>query len=489
MKVNRVLFIIPNNTDVLGNVRPSPAVAYLSEFLENHDIETRVLDLTLEKFTNFERVYEKQIAKMIDFFKPNLIGYPIFSFKYRYVYALITYIKKKHPDIPVVVGGPHVSTFKQRVLEECPEIDFGVVLEGEETLLEICRDLDPNQINGLVFRDGGKVCYRKERPFINDLDTVPFPKYKRFDLTQYIKEKTIFSSRGCPYRCSFCPVKTASGRIMRYRSPINVVDEIEYWYLQGIKQFDFQDDNFTLDRKRVVDICDQIEKRHLKNLLLRCSNGIRADKTDLSLLRYMKKVGFRSVGLGVESVSPEVLVEMNKSEKIEIIDEAVNNLCELDYDVHLFFIVGLPKETAKGLENMEAFALKYPILKANFYNPVPYPGTQLHDYLKSKALLLVDSEEYLNDHSNYSDQILFVTPELSSIERQRWLKRFRKLEKNIMKAAFQRKFSYLGPFLSKITSNIFVSDFFQNLLFHNKMVRNIADFVRYKYFGMQKNDI
>lgn len=474
MKISRVLFIIPPSADKLGTVRPSPAVAYLSEYLEANGIETRVVDLNLR---NGDKILERQIVS----FKPQMFGYSIFTFRYKFTYELINAMKKKYPEILSIAGGPHISTWRDKALIECSGLDFGVVLEGEKTLLGLCIGKNPKDIQGLIYREERKVIYNGDRPFIQNLDEIPFPRYGRFDLSKYIAEKTIFSSRGCPYMCSFCPVHTAVGRKMRFRSATNLVDEIEYWYKKGIKQFDFQDDNFTILKERIYEICNEIEKRNLKALFLRCSNGIRADKTDRALLTRMKEVGFRSVGIGVESSSNLVLSMMKKSVKIEIIEEAIKNLCELDYDVHLFFLVGMPKETSEDLKKTEQLALKYPVLKANFYNPIPYPGTDLFDYLKKEGLFLKDFQEYLNVLSNYSQEVLFTTPELSAEDRIIWLKRFAKVEKEIMKRAFRRRMKHLGTLLSKLGSIIFVSNMMQKMLFHSVFIRTLADKLRYRY--------
>lgn len=476
MKISRVLFIIPPRVETLGNVRPSPAVAYLSEFLESNGIETRLLDLTIK---DNNQLIEREIKG----FSPQLIGYPMFTYKYKYTYDLINKLKREYPDILSVAGGPHISTWREKALKECKGLDFGVVLEGEDTLLELCNGKAPDEILGLISRKDGKVVYSRDRPFVQDLDSIPFPKYNRFNQKDYIEEKIIFTSRGCPYLCSFCPVHTAVGRVMRFRTADSIVDEIEYWYSRGIKQFDFQDDNFTIRKDRIYEICDRIEERNLKNLFLRCSNGIRADKTDRPLLERMKEVGFRSVGIGVESASNVVLKEMKKSVNIEMIEEAIKNLCELDYDVHLFFLVGMPKETNEDLEKTEELTLKYPILKANFYNPIPYPSTALFDYLKKENLFLKDYKEYLNEESNYSNDIIFTTPELSAEDRIKWLKHFKKIEKMVMKRSFQRRMKHLGFFLSRLGAIIFVTDVVQKMLFHNLFVRNLADKVRYRYIS------
>jgi len=488
MRIPRVLFVIPPTVEKLGNIRPSPAIGYLSEYLESNGVSTRVVDLSLVYNNDVDQLYEKLLKREIDNFRPHLIGYSMFSFKYRYTYSVISKVKNKHPDILSVAGGPHISTWREKALEECEGIDFGVVLEGEKTLLELCRKGSGEGILGLIYRgNDGRVVYNGDRPFIEELDEVPFPKFGRFNLKQYITEKTIFTSRGCPYRCSFCPVHSVIGRQMRFRSAVNVGEELAYWYSKGIRRFDFQDDNFTLVKERVYEICDEIDRRRLKGLFIRCSNGIRADKTDPALMKRMWNVGFRSVGIGVESVSDAALKEMQKAVSVNRIEEAIKDLCKLNFDVHLFFLVGMPKETEDDLKRSEQFALKYPILKVNFYNPIPYPGTSLFEYLNRENLFLKNYKEYLNDVSNYSEEPLFVTPELSRDTRINWLKRLKAVEKEVMRRSFRSRMGYLGKILSDVGSRIFVTEPVQKMLFNNKYIRNLADFLRYIYIRKEKS--
>jgi len=409
MRFRKVLFIRPNFPGgKYGATRPPAGLAYLSEFLETMGVETRFLDFAA---TPSRRRLERALAD----FAPDIVGVSMFSYRYRVAYELATLIKKLRPEALTIAGGPHVSTYRERVLTACPALDLGVTREGEETLLEICQGRPFEDIPGLLYRCQTEVRYTGDRPFRLALDELPAPTYRRFDLTGYVDEKVIISSRGCPFDCAFCSVRTSMGRRMRFRSPANVVDEVEYWWKRGTRKFDFQDDNFTFDPERVLSICDLIEKRGLTGLLLRCSNGIRADRVDFDLLKRMSQVGFRSVGIGVESGSDRVLQLMRKAEKVERIDAAIRDACALDYDVHLFFIFGFPGESETDLEASEQLALRYPVLKVNFYNVIPFPGTALYDLLQTEGLLKRSAEVYLNETLNYSDEILFTTPDRKSV--------------------------------------------------------------------------
>ena len=164
------------------------------------------------------------------------------------------------------------------------------------------------------------------------------------------------SSRGCPYKCIFCSVKAVAGGKLRVRSPENVIDEIEYWYQKGYRKFNFVDDNFTFYRDRVYKICDEIQRRGLKNLKFTCAGGIRADTVDHKLLARMKEVGFYYNAFGVEGGNDKVLKSIKKGEKMEQIRSAIKDACDLGYEVMLFFLVGSPGETWKDIEDSVAVA-------------------------------------------------------------------------------------------------------------------------------------
>ncbi len=129
---------------------------------------------------------------------------------------------------------------------------------------------------------------------------------------------------------------------MRVRCAENVLDEIEYWYERGYRKFNFVDDNFTFYSDRVHEICDGIERRGLNNLKFTCTNGIRADRVDRQLLTRMKEVGFYYIAFGVEGGNEKILKSLKKGETMEPIKRAIKDVCDLGYEVMLFFLVGSP---------------------------------------------------------------------------------------------------------------------------------------------------
>ena len=152
------------------------------------------------------------------------------------------------------------------------------------------------------------------------------------------------------------------------------------------------DHNFGFIKGRVYKICDEIEKRNMNDAELRCSNGLRADRIDRALLTRMKEVGFNYIAFGVDGGNNKVLKFLKKGETIEKIDRAIKNACDLGLDVKAFIIVGTPGETRQDIEDSIRFARKYPIARVNFNNAIPYPGTEMFDYVKEHNLFLVSPE-------------------------------------------------------------------------------------------------
>jgi radical SAM superfamily enzyme YgiQ (UPF0313 family) len=474
-RFKRVLLTTPPVQADQGALRPNIGLGYLAQVLMDNNICYDVLDMLLGYSLD-------DLKTKVDMFKPDLLGMNIFSNKYKIAYKTIEDIKRYYPSMSVVVGGPHVSAMKGEVLKECSAIDYGVVLEGEETLLELCKGEDLKEIKGLFYRKGNEVCFNGFRRLIKNLDSLPIPTYSGFELDKYIDEKSLSSSRGCPYSCIYCAVGTVIGRQMRIRSPENIVDEIEYWYGKGFRQFSFQDDCFNFYRERVLKICDEIERRGFKDLFLRCA-GARADKLDYEILTRMKQVGFKTIAIGVEVGNDKMLRAIKKGEKFEDIDKAVKTACELGYDVYLNFLVGSPHETLSDLNDTADFALKYPIFHADFSNIIPYPGTELYEWLAEKNYLLERPEVYLNDNSTRSNIPVFETPELPVKTRKELLVYFKKIRKKILKRAFIRRLMHRGiPWgVSHCISYITSLDIASKYLFKPKF-RKLADKVRFRFY-------
>jgi len=472
MRFQRVLLVSPPSSSFLGAVRPPSSLGYISQALQDNSVEYSGLDMRVN--TRFS-----SLKKRIKEFKPDLVGFSLITFQYKMSYELISKVKKLYPNLKTVAGGPHITVLREEVLDECNALDYGVVHEGEETIVELCQSkLSQNKIKGLIYRENGKVIYNGDRENLLDLDKISFPKYEKFKVNKYVKEIPINSSRGCPFECIFCPNKIIA-KNYRARSASHVVDEIEYWYAKGIRIFNFDDDNFTLQKKRVYEICDEIEARKLKKLFMRCSNGIRADKVDRDLLSRMKDVGFKEVCFGVDAGNNRTLKNIKKNESIETIERAVKDACDLGFFVQLFFIIGAPGETEEDIEDSLNFAQKYPIHRVYLNNPMPYPGTELFDIIKENNWFLIDPEDYLNDCQEFSLTSVFDTPELPERKLREIRKRCKKIMKQVTIKAFRREFAK-APLFGTLAGYMTASKFGEWLIFKNFTFRRLFNLFWYQ---------
>jgi anaerobic magnesium-protoporphyrin IX monomethyl ester cyclase len=466
MRYRKVLLLFPDYAGGhFGALRPPAGIGYLAQVLHEEGVEYDVLDMAVGG-----DLHDLKIK--LSSFKPDLVAVSLMSFMYKRSYYIINWVKDISSDITVVAGGPHISTLREKALEECKGLDYGVVQEGEYTLLELCKGLDIESIQGLLYRKNGKINYVGPRQFEKNLDKFPFPRFEKFPLGKYVTEEIgIVSSRGCPFNCTYCPVKTSIGQQYRIRSAESVVAEITYWYNRGFKQISILDDNFTLNKERVFQICDAICKKSFKDIELNCNNGIRADRVDREMLSAMKLAGFKYFAFGIESGNEQILKNIKKSQNLVVIENALRITIELGFTVTLFFIVGAPGENMATVKESIALAKRYPIFDARFYNLIPFPATELYEWAKSNKYLIMTPEEYLNNSSHWDYKPVIATPEFSADERAKALVLTRQARKEIRHVAMQRKLAKkLGP-LSGIIARFYINDWVQTQLMHNSYLR------------------
>ncbi|HBG47477.1 MAG TPA: hypothetical protein DDW94_10900 [Deltaproteobacteria bacterium] len=477
----KVLLLYNVYSDELGSSRPPLGTGYLAEALEAAGVDYDVIDMKLG-------YSEKDVIERIGRGRYDCVGVSVYTVGHKKFFALLKTVKESYPSVTTVAGGPHITILGAQVLEEYPEIDLAFAGEAEQSFVSFCKGEELRRIPGLIYRDGGKVVSGMpfERP--TGLDSIRWPRYGKFELHRYANEIGVITSRGCPYPCIFCSVGLTLGKKVRVRSIHGIGDELEYWYGRGKRIFNFLDDNFTFYRERVFDLCDEIESRGLKGLTLRASNGIRADRVDREMLLKMKQAGFRSFGIGVEAGNDKVLKALRKGESMEQIENAIKLSCELGFEVSLFFVYGTPGETMGDIEDSIRVARKYPVLKADFYNLIPFPGTELWKWVEEKRawtgepMELLDSMDKNLRFSRGTGKPFFTTAELGTEDRLALAERLRETTLDIQKKGVERIFKRYGALkypLAYLASTIF----FQRLFFNNNLIRKLSDKVRYRGAG------
>ena len=384
---------------------PPAGIGYLSGMLSAHKIDHSVIDVGLGYSMN-------EIKDRITKEHPDVIGVSLMSLYYKRSYEFIRWMKRLSPMVRIAVGGPHVTTHRNKVLEECSSIDYAIVGEGEHTWVELCRGGRADRIKGLIHRVDSRVVCNGPRPLIQELDEIPFPKYEKFELARYTAGIPILSSRGCPYRCIFCQQSSMLGKRWRMRSAENLFREIQYWYERGHRAIHFLDDNFTLKKERISKLCKLIKSQGLKDMQFSAA-GVHVNHVDRKLLIEMKEVGFNYLAFGVESGSDKILKVLKKGITVKQVENTLKVASDLNYKIKLYFIVGSPYETLDDVKASIRLALKYPVALARFTNMVPYEGSALMDWIRESGRLLYQPEEYLNRPDRFYNIPIFDGPGMS----------------------------------------------------------------------------
>ena len=309
--------------------------------------------------------------------------------------ATARHLKKAYPDLPIVLGGAHASLLPEETLATAPKIDIIVRGEGEETFSELLPAVGNKQplseIPGISYRKDGEVASNQARSKNVDLDSLPFLAYHLLPWHSYkphpphgraLPFSAIITSRGCPYRCSYCS-KPIFGNKFRGQSPERVVEEVAYHKKRfDIKEFAFYDDVFTLDKRRAHAIADEIIKKTLK---IDWTCETRVNLVDKELLRHIKQAGCYSIAYGIESGSPEILNTLDKGISLEQVEEAVRLSHEVGLQTIGYFMIGSPGESPETIRQTIQFAKKLKLDFAQFSVTTPFPGTKLYDlYLNGR---------------------------------------------------------------------------------------------------------
>lgn len=311
-------------------------------------------------------------------------------------------IVKEESQAVVIMVGPHVTALPgETLLEAKGAVDVIARGEYDYTIRDIVQNYPAlDQVLGIAYLKDGQPLLTTPRPLIEDLDSLPFPAWHHLDLMKYFDGGKLYpyidiiSGRGCPFRCIFCLwPQVMHGRRYRLRSPENVVDEIEYdiklcpQVLKG-GEFFFEDDTFTVNKKRAIAICEEILRRGLK---ITFSVNARTSTADREMFAMMKRAGCRELLVGFEAGDQDILDNMRKKATIEQAREFMALAKEAGIDVHGCFVLGLPGETRETMQRTIEFALDLGLHTVQFSGAVPFPGTEYYQYCEDQGLLRAES--------------------------------------------------------------------------------------------------
>lgn len=344
----------------------------------NHSVEILDTHPPNWSYPELEEILKKK--------NPDVVGITAMTFTLIDVVKTIQLVKKVHPDSKVVLGGPHVHIYPEETIN-IPGVDFLILGEGEITFkqfLDKINDIEAlKNTKGLVFKDSGKIINNGVSPSTNNLDELGVPARSLTDVTNYTSLlgrdnviTTMFTSRGCPYSCTFCdrpfsPV--ISG--FRYRTAKHVADEIEECIDLGINEAFIYDDTFTVRKNRVYELCEEIKIRNLK---FRWDVRAHVNTINLDMLKAMKEAGCDRIHYGVESGNNRMLKVIKKNATIEKIKNAVKWTKEVNMEVLTYFIIGQQTETISDIEDSIRLAKELDPNYAHFTIFCPYPATEIY---------------------------------------------------------------------------------------------------------------
>ncbi|MEM1515648.1 MAG: radical SAM protein [Candidatus Bathyarchaeia archaeon] len=377
----------------IGIKAPPLGLAYLASMLERSGYDVKIIDaLALDlSLTQVRDILNKE--------QPEIIGITASTPMINDAYKVARNAKNVCPNSTVILGGPHPTFLPIETLQECQSIDIVCIGEGEETIVEIAdiirKKMDLANVKGIAFRTrDNRIVKTEPRPLIKDLDSLPPPAWHLLPMDKYtvLGKKTVIchvmSSRGCPFQCIFCSSSKIFGRKYRARSAKNVVDEIEFLVSNyNPESIEFSDDEFTLNQKRVEEICYELKRRKI-DIPWAC--GSRVDTISTSLLKKMKEAGCSFIYYGIESASQRILNFIKKGITIDQIKRAVMLTKEIGIKMMGSFIVGFPDETKEEIKSTLSFPKKLKIDYAQFTVATPYPGTELYEMAKKDGLLLTE---------------------------------------------------------------------------------------------------
>ena len=377
---------------------PPIGLAYLASVLRENGVNVKIIDA---KSLNMSH---KEVAESVQEEMPDIVGVTVFTLNLRSALNLCREIKTLCPSTNIALGGPHIHPQHQEVIKE-DSVDFCVRGEGEITLLELVNALsnggDLERIKGITFKKGDETVTTPERPFIKDLDTLPFPARDLLPNHLYAGFEGSFTlmtaSRGCPFKCHFCAVPQF-WPIHRRRSVANVLDELEHVSkVHNINYVRFTDEVFLLNKRWVVELCQGMVKRGL-NERIRWSCDGRADVVSQDVLQEMKRANCSIIAYGIEFGNQRILDFSGKGTKIAQIHKAIEMTKEAGISTHGLFMIGYPTETKETIEDTIALIRNLDTSSADFAIVTPFPGTRLYDYCKENNLLRTDDWEEYNYH-------------------------------------------------------------------------------------------
>lgn len=443
-----------------GGVFAPLGLQYIAAAVKEQGHEVSLIDMTFQD----KLVISENQLKDVD-----VVGISFSSPLASRAYQVLESIKRIKPDLICIAGGSHPTISPEECLIR--GFDIAVLGEGEHTINDLLEKLeaseDLNAVDGIAFLKDGKIILTKPRPFISNLDDLPFPARELVDMDAYLKSGsgfTVIASRGCPYNCLFCkPMQDKLfGKKIRRRTVINVVNELEGITQKGKKAkrvVTFVDDTLLCSKDWVLSFCDEIKKRRLR---LKWACQARADNINREILEAIKEIGCFHISIGVESGSQKILDFLRKGIRVEDSMNALNLCHKVGINTHAYIIIGSPMETKNDLEATINLIKRTSPCSLQVARLTPIPGSDLYDYAVKHDLINVKA---LEEYDYYSTGYPLRLSYLSRVD----LDRFSRIINGIKKDFLIRRIAKPSYFRKIII---------ESLRSPSSLIRRIKNFVK-----------
>jgi len=396
-----------------GRVQRHPDwMAYATSVLEHDGHQCSLFDAQAEN-----QSLTTELRRMISF-EPDMV---VIWTTTPSIYSDITFtrfVKHSFPKCLTVAVGAHPTALPEETLKIDSCLDVVCVGEFDYTLRDLANYDSPENVEGIVWRNGEEIVRNKPRPLIQDLDSMPFPAWRHINPRIYYDAGkrnpfvTLISSRGCSHFCTFCRERhTIEPGKIRYRSAMSLVKEIhnDLRLFPYLKEIMIEDDTFPTDLNRVNEFCELMLKYKFK---ISWSCNSRADITDLDTLKNMKKAGCRWVCVGYESGNQEILDNIHKGVKLDTMYQFTELAKEAGLQINGCFMFGLMGESPETAQETIDFALELNPTMVQFSACVPYPGTPFYDWCKKNNYIVAkDWNEWVDE--NYEQKSIVSYPNFS----------------------------------------------------------------------------
>ncbi len=400
-----------------ADISPPLNLLYISSVLQSVGVSSQLLDLNLvptssEARGDGERL--EAVRSQLSAYQPDVVGISCLTTShFPFMRRVASLAKKTLPEIKIILGGVHATLFSREILENCQDFDFIILGEGEQQTTELVKALrsgnneDLSHIQALGWKTpAGKVMINPRKHYIANLDSIPMAAWDTVDFNLYYRDHSnwynpknhdikisipILTTRSCPYECNFCSAHKTMGKGFRCRTPLNVVDEIEYHVNTfGHRYFGIADDNFTLKKSHVIEVCDLIKQRNL-DIQFESFNGYNLASLDGEVIHALASAGciyaILPIEHGCDKMRNDIIGKKLSRKKIF---EVMDLYRKYNIQTRAMFIMGFPEDTNDTLEETRKMLMELKPDMADVFTLIPFPGTKVFDQALRDNLFTFD---------------------------------------------------------------------------------------------------